>query len=148
MGPGGGSSQMVSWHFWTVMESSPQLSTLWASRILQVTQFAYPVVLLTVFLVTLMVHSIRAGSKSTTKSVGHAETDGEPVPDTPTSKLSKSSSKRETELTRAQKGLFIWLSAVLTATFIGNAVNIIVHALTQRPWWCGEAPVVSYHYIP
>ncbi|KAI9786004.1 MAG: hypothetical protein M1816_008156 [Peltula sp. TS41687] len=139
MGLGGGLSQRASWDTHAIMELSSSLPAPWVSRILQVVQFAYPITLLLVYLATLMVHSIRAGSKSTESSTEDEEADGHPVPGTPTS---IPVSKRETELTRAQKALFVWLSAVVTATFVGNAVNIIVHALVQRPWWCGEAPVI------
>ncbi|KFY00317.1 hypothetical protein O988_03355, partial [Pseudogymnoascus sp. VKM F-3808] len=38
--------------------------------------------------------------------------------------------------------LFCWLSVGLIGTFVGNIVNIVVHAVSDRRdgWWCGEAP--------
>lgn len=136
---------MVSWDRYTAMKSSPSHASHSASsaaRILQVTQSAYPILLLIVFLVTLTVHGIRAGSKSKAKATntGHAESNGGVL------KNIENANQHDMDPTRAQKALFLWLSVILTTTFIGDAVNIIVHALMQRPWWCGEAPVVSHHY--
>ena len=42
-----------------------------------------------------------------------------------------------------QKALFDWLTVAVIATLVGNAINIVVHALTNPPWWCGEATAVS-----
>jgi hypothetical protein len=45
--------------------------------------------------------------------------------------------------------LFLYLSIGLLATFVANAINIIVHALTasEDGWWCGEATAVSGNEI-
>ena len=108
-----------------------------ASRFLHFTHFAYPVILLTVFLVAFVVHSINTNSKKYTGD------DGKPLLRTTGSDGSTSARKKDTSFTPLQKAAFNWLSIALIATFVGNAASVIVHALVQRPWWCGDATAVS-----
>ncbi|KAA8910126.1 hypothetical protein FN846DRAFT_1007157 [Sphaerosporella brunnea] len=53
--------------------------------------------------------------------------------------------KREDErrLNAIQKGVMNWLLAGVLATLVANAVNVIMHALTNHNWWCGKDYVIS-----
>ena len=115
--------------------------------LLNVTHFNYPWVLLVVFLTAFVTNSILSAEPS-------LETVNEPVVTGPGGKPLPRSAKKAKEakekrklkdFTPGRKLLFIWLSAGVISTFVANAVNIIVHALTKREngWWCGEATAVS-----
>ena len=42
-----------------------------------------------------------------------------------------------------RKGAMNWIFAGVLVTLVGNATNVILHALTKRGWWCGKDYVVS-----
>lgn len=114
-------------------------------NILHYTHFAYPLVLLVVFLVAFVAHSIvtsRARNSVSPRS-NLTGPGGKPLP--PTSRpLSNGPPRPANEgFGKIRSLLFCWLSIGLIATFIGNAVNIIVHAIVERKdgWWCGQAAV-------
>jgi hypothetical protein len=111
----------------------------------KVLQYAYPTVMLLFFLVAFTARSIISSnsnsnvSKPTTLGPG-----GKPLPATdPTRNFVKR--QIDDDVTHSQKLVFGWLSVAAACTFVGNAINVIVHALYARKdqWWCGQAPVVG-----
>lgn len=125
------------------------VSNATAQRILNVVQYAYPVVLLFVFLCAFTIRSVL---------VARAASASEPAPDDSPNILGPGGKilprkrvlidKAQTaflDFSRPRKLLFNWLSVAATATFFANSVNVLVHALVARQenWWCGQAAVVS-----
>jgi hypothetical protein len=115
-------------------------------RILLVLHYAYPIILLAFFLVVFTARSIRSASNASSilEPVTQSGPGGKPLPNTdPTRNAPKS--KTKDDVTRSQKLLFEWVSVAVGLTFIGNSINVIVHALYSRKeeWWCGQAVVVS-----
>jgi hypothetical protein len=113
--------------------------------VVTVLQYAYPIVMLLFFLVAFTARSIISSnsnsnvSKPTTLGPG-----GKPLPATdPTRNFVKR--QIDNDVTRSQKLVFGWLSVAAAGTFVGNAINVIVHALYARKdqWWCGQAQVVG-----
>ena len=116
--------------------------------LLDVVHFHFPWVLLLIFLVAFVTNSI-ASAESAAEATGPVVTGpgGKPLP--------RSTKKREEEQERLRrkrldfspirKLVFYYLSTGVIVTFIANAVNIVIHALTKRDngWWCGEATAVS-----
>ena len=57
----------------------------------------------------------------------------------------------EKRLGALRKALMNWLLAGVLLTLVANAANVIMHALTNRHWWCGKAYVVRtslFVYLP
>jgi hypothetical protein len=116
--------------------------------LLEVVHFHFPWVLLLLFIVAYMVHSV-ATAESSAEPAGPTVTGpgGKPLP--------RSAKKREEEEERLRrkrqdfsplrKLVFYYLSAGVIVTFVANAANIVIHALTKREegWWCGEPMAVS-----
>lgn len=50
----------------------------------------------------------------------------------------------ERRLAPVRKAVLNWLLAGVLVTLVGNAVNVILHALAKRGWWCGEDYVVRF----
>lgn len=123
--------------------SSAPPSTLPA--VVHYTQFAYPLALLVVFFAAFIAHGIATAQTGPAVSSRSNLTGpgGKPLP--PTSRLSSPGSEKDEGFGNTKNILFCWLSIGLIATFIGNTVNIVVHAVTEREsgWWCGQAAVVS-----
>lgn len=114
--------------------------------LLKTVHFHYPWVLLLVFLVSFVTHSI-VNAESSTASIEPTVTGpgGKPLPRRlKKSKEDKEKLKRQ-DFSHARKLVFMYLSACIILTFIASAANIIVHALSKREegWWCGEATAVS-----
>lgn len=117
-----------------------------AQTVLDYLHFASPITLFVVFLVAFIAHSIATASKDETLSPQQHQTGpgGKPLPRT-TSPAAKAKAKSKTlDFSPRRKLLFILLSITLIATFVGNTVLVIVHALTHRKenWWCGQGVVV------
>ncbi|KAF2708181.1 hypothetical protein K504DRAFT_382379 [Pleomassaria siparia CBS 279.74] len=113
-------------------------------NIVKVMHYSYPIFMLLFFLAVFTARSIVATNsntnvfKPTTKGPG-----GKPLPATdPTRNFVKR--QVNDDVTRSQKLVFGWLSIAAASTFVGNAINIIVHALYSRKhgWWCGQATVI------
>jgi hypothetical protein len=101
----------------------------------------YPLVLLVLFLGALLAHGILTSSENQTISRPPRTVTGpggKPLPDT---RSAKNTGERRPTFSFSQKLAFIWLSAGLLASFLGNGGEIVVHALSKE-WWCGEATVV------
>lgn len=120
-------------------------------NILYYTHFWYPLALLALFLTAFVTNSIKSApgkpavsAKSTILGPG-----GKPLPVHGGSRASspdKAAQKTE-GFGKTRSVLFCWLSVGLIATFIGNIINIIAHALAEREngWWAGESAVVCCH---
>jgi len=119
-----------------------------AQRLLNVTQYAYPVVLLVTFLIAFTVRSILVARKSDNKSEeadeSHAGPGGKSLPPRQSKSVDKDKGGDD-DFSKSRKLLFNTLSVIVCATFVASAADIIVHALIKREegWWCGQAPVVS-----
>lgn len=117
-----------------------------AQALLDITHFNYPWILLVIFLAAFVTNSILSAepSSATVESIVTGP-GGKPLP--PSAKKSKAAKeeKKLEDFSQGRKLLFIWLSAGVIITFVANATNIVVHALTKREngWWCGEATAVS-----
>ncbi|KAF2494298.1 hypothetical protein BU16DRAFT_528418 [Lophium mytilinum] len=113
-------------------------------RTLLVLQFAYPVILLFFFLLAFTIRSIRSASNATLNCEPVVSgPGGKPLPNTdPTRNAPKG--KVKDDVTRSQKLLFEWVSIGVALTFIGNFINVIVHAIYSREeeWWCGQSVVI------
>ena len=121
--------------------------------LLDVVHFHFPWVLLLIFLIAFVANGV-ASAESSAETVGPVVTGpgGKPLP--------RSTKKREEEQERLRrkrldfsplrKLLFYYLSAGVIVTFVANAANIVIHALTKREegWWCGEPTAVSGSWIP
>jgi hypothetical protein len=123
---------------------SPLIPTIWAERIIHYTQFIYPIILLLVFVVGFAIHGvITAGNDPTSPPPPNVTgPGGKPLP---TRRPSRTKVPQKENVNVVKRLLFIWIGFGLVATFIGNAINIVVHALVKRRdgWWCGEATAVS-----
>ncbi|PVH90202.1 hypothetical protein DM02DRAFT_683772, partial [Periconia macrospinosa] len=105
--------------------------------------YAYPVLLLVSFLAAFTTRSILASNsnanitKPTTTGPG-----GKPLPATdPTRNFVKKTVRDD--VTRSQKLVFNWLSVFAAATFVGNSVIAIVHAVSHnQEWWAGKHVVI------
>jgi len=126
------------------------VSVATAQRLLNVTQYAYPMVLLVTFLVAFTTRSILVARKVDKISEEPQESCAGPGGKSLPPRQSKSADKDkggdfDFSKSRTRRLLFSWLSVIVCATFVASAADIIVHALVKREegWWCGQAPVVS-----
>ncbi|PQE21831.1 hypothetical protein CJF31_00007677 [Rutstroemia sp. NJR-2017a BVV2] len=69
---------------------------------------------------------------------------GKPLPRSARKSEEEKRKRKSQDFSPVRKLLFLWLSAGILATFLGNAINIVVHALDKREngWWCGEATAI------
>jgi hypothetical protein len=120
--------------------------TTTAKVLLDLTHFNYPWVLLIIFLVAFVTNSILTAEPSS-EVIGPVVTGpgGKPLPRSAKKSKEEKERRKQKDFSPGRKLVFIWLSAGLITTFIANAVNIVVHALTKREngWWCGESTAVS-----
>jgi ATP-binding cassette, subfamily B, vacuolar membrane transporter HMT1/ACLQ len=126
----------------SVPVSDPWLSAKIASRILLYAHFAYPLIVLVFFLAAFTANSIWTASEVAEPSNSNGP-GGKPLPANKNTDSLRKLRKQQLEVGPLQKAVFNWLSIAVIATFVGNAVNVIVHALTERGWWCGESVAVS-----
>ena len=123
-----------------------------AESIIYYTHFTYPIALLVLFITSLAVDGIVSSSTDSTISSSGTSTPavtgpgGKPLPKN--NRINRAGKSR-TGFSHTKKLLFCYLSVGLVASFICNAVNIIVHALADRDkgWWCGESTAVSIYVI-
>jgi hypothetical protein len=128
----------------TVQSMSSLLSNKRADAILYYTHFAYPIVLLFLFIIAFAAHGIVTANTNSGFSAPLTVTGpgGKPLPN---SLPLREKRKKQPTFNYMKRLVFVWLSIGQIATFLGNTANIVVHALTQRKdgWWCGEATAVS-----
>lgn len=132
---------MSWWSFPFLLGSKPKVSSQNAQRILNFFHFGSPIILIIFFLTAFTVHSIATASTDTaTKPLEQTGPGGKPLP----SSKKRPKEKNVLDFSPARKLLFNWLSAGAAATFVGNAIVVIIHALVARKnnWWCGEAVAI------
>lgn len=120
------------------------------TKVLDLTHFNYPWVLLLVFLIAFITNSVLTVEPSET-TVGPTVTGpgGKPLPTSARNSKEEKEKQKRKDFSRGRKLLFLYFSAGVIATFIANGVNIIVHALTksENGWWCGEATAVIQYLL-
>jgi len=130
---------------------STTVSVFRAQRVLDITHYAYPLILLVAFLVAFTARSIIVSSLGRKKAVEEPEQrtgpGGKPLPPR-AKKPTEQNVNDDLDFSKPRKLLFNWLSVFLCFTFVVNAADVIAHALIKREegWWCGQAPVVCYNW--
>ena len=123
--------------------SKPWVSNKTAQDILVYIHFSSPIILLAFFLIAFTAHSIVTASKDDVVQPDANQTGpgGKPLPQ----KTRGKPIAKPLDFSRARKLAFDWLSAGAVATFLGNAVVVILHAVIKRKdnWWCGESVAVG-----
>ncbi|KAI9828529.1 MAG: hypothetical protein M1819_006585 [Sarea resinae] len=117
-----------------------------AHDILVYTQFSYSIVLLVVFLFAFTLHSIITAPNDSVIGASEVQTGpgGKPLPRSASQISKKKGEVAALDFTPARKLLFDWLSVGILATFLADAINVIVHALTHRKeqWWSGQSVAI------
>ncbi|KAA8567666.1 hypothetical protein EYC84_008139 [Monilinia fructicola] len=118
--------------------------TYTTSTILDLTHFNYPWILLVVFLISFITHSILTAEPSDQSGPMLTGPGGKPLPRSVRRTRQDKDKLKLQDFSPVRKLLFLWLSAGILVTFLGNAINIVVHALDKREngWWCGEATAI------
>jgi ATP-binding cassette, subfamily B, vacuolar membrane transporter HMT1/ACLQ len=128
----------------TAQDMKSGISNGRANAVIYYTQFAYPIVLLFLFIIAFAAHGIITANNESGPAVTLTVTGpgGKPLPNTPPP---RSRRPKKHGFNRMKRLVFVWISIGQILTFLGNAVNIVVHALAEREsgWWCGEATAVS-----
>jgi len=136
----------------STMQSDLEAITVSVSRVqrvLDVTHYAYPLILLVAFLVAFTARSVIVSSlgrkKPVEEPVQKTGPGGKALPPS-VKKPEEQSSNNDLDFSKSRKLLFNWLSVFLCFTFLVNAADIVAHALIKREegWWCGQAPVVCH----
>ena len=121
------------------------LSNSAAQAILTHTHFSSPIVLLAIFLITFVWHSIASTTTANSNQTRPLGPGGKPLPRglSPSAKAKRAS--QIVDFSPGRKQTFTWLSALLIFTFVGNGILVVLQALLKRKenWWCGESVVVS-----
>ena len=125
--------------------SGPWLSNEQAARILLYTHFSYPIVLLAVFLVAFVLHSILTAPRDTAVAGSQIKRGpgGKPLPQNTASSDQDHKNKQTLDFSVGQKLCYNWLSVALIVTFLADAIAIVAHALKEKPWWCGQSVAVG-----
>jgi ATP-binding cassette, subfamily B, vacuolar membrane transporter HMT1/ACLQ len=116
--------------------------------LLDVVHFHYAWVLFVVFLAAFIANSILSAEPSSeSKEPVLTGPGGKPLPRSTRKTKEECEKKKLKDFSPGRKLLFFYLSAGLLATFVANAANIVIHALTESEngWWCREATAVSGH---
>ncbi|ESZ98407.1 putative Heavy metal tolerance protein [Sclerotinia borealis F-4128] len=118
--------------------------TYTTATILDLTHFNYPWILLVVFLASFITHSILTAEYSDESGPMLTGPGGKPLPRSVRKTKQDRDKLKSQDFSPVRKLLFLWLSAGILVTFLGNAINIVVHALDKREngWWCGEATAI------
>jgi hypothetical protein len=122
--------------------------TFTETDLLDVVHLHYAWVLFVVFIAAYVTNIILAAEPSSeAKGPVLLGPGGKPLPRSVARKKKEERERRKKlkDFSRGRKLLFLYLSIGLLATFVVNAINIIIHALTksENGWWCGEATAVS-----
>lgn len=130
--------------------SSNGTGTYTTATILDLTHFNYPWILLVVFLISFITHSILTAESADETGPMLTGPGGKPLPRSVRRTKKDKDKLTLQDFSPVRKLLFLWLSAGVLGTFLGNAINIVVHALDKREngWWCGEATAVSIAFAP
>ena len=132
-----------------VSSTQPWVSNQTAQRILTTTQNAYSPIILAIFLVSFMIHSIVTASQKTTLEPSPTQfgPGGKPLPRKSPKPSRSSLNAEQLNFSPRTQFIFRWLSVGVLLTFFLNAVNVISHTIVERGsnWWCGQATVVSFN---
>ncbi|PBP27904.1 heavy metal tolerance protein precursor [Diplocarpon rosae] len=118
-----------------------------STQLLDLVHFYSSSALFLVFIVAFVTNSVLSAEQAT-ENLGPVRLGpgGKPLPRSSARKSQEEleRKKKDKDFSRGRKWLFFYLSAALLATFVANAVNIIIHALseTEQGWWCGEATAI------
>ena len=126
--------------------SSNGTSTSPTTALLEAVHFNYPWIIVAVFLVAFLANSILTAETSNTSNAPTVTgPGGKPLPGSAKKAKEEREKRKSEDFSPARKFVFIYLSVGVIITFIGNAINIVIHALSEREngWWCGEATAVS-----
>ncbi len=136
----------------SAIDSRPWVSKSAAQEVLLYTHFSYPIILLAVFLIAFTAHSVLTASKDATVAACPDQTGpgGKPLPRNTAPSAKEQLQKQALDFSPRRKLVFHWLSLGIVVTFVGNAANVIFHALYKREdnWWCGESVAVSNLLLP
>jgi hypothetical protein len=126
----------------TVKIANPWISIPRAEDVLYYTHFAYPIVLFFLFVALFAAHGILTASTDSTRPAPLTITGpgGKPLPNTPPPRTKR---PKKPVFNDVKRIVFKCLHIGLIFTFGGNALNICLHALANRGWWCGEATAAS-----
>ena len=120
----------------------PWVSNETAQGVLVSTHFASPLIILVVFLVAFITHSVITAPRTAITQDATPQTGpgGKPLP----KKTRSCKDNLGLDFNPTRKKLFIGLSVGSILTFVASAALIIIHALWDREenWWCGQAAVV------
>ncbi len=128
--------------FATVKMASLWITNHQAEDVLYYVHFSYPIVLFFLFVALFAAHGILTASTDSTRPAPLTVTGpgGKPLPNTPPPRTKRP----KKPVFNGVKGIvFKCLHIGLIFTFGGNVLNICLHALSDRGWWCGEATAVS-----
>ena len=122
--------------------------TFTETDLLDVVHLHYAWVLFVVFIAAYVTNIILAAEPSSeAKGPVLLGPGGKPLPPSVARKNKEERERRKKlkDFSRGRKLLFLYLSVGLLATFVVNAINIIIHALSksENGWWCREATAVS-----
>ncbi|CAG8903437.1 unnamed protein product [Penicillium egyptiacum] len=119
-------------------------SAIAAHALLQYLRFGYPPVLLAILFVVFLVHSSQVAKNAGRNTKVQYGPGGKPLPRR-TRIMMAVARDLPAELERNKsKGWFVWLSLLVLATYIADAVIHMTHAMISKSeqWWCGQAAVV------
>jgi len=68
---------------------------------------------------------------------------GKPLPRSARKTREERERKKLKDFSPGRKQFFFYLSIALLGTFIANGTTIVLHALTEEGWWCGQSLAVS-----
>lgn len=126
---------------------TPPSANLALKALLRRLHYAYPIALLVIFLFAFTVRGVRASSNHNSNPGHDAQPTtgpgGKPLPPSDPNKNAPKPAGKD-DVSKTQKRVFEWLSAVAAVTFVANAAVVISHALYARKegWWCGQHVVV------
>lgn len=128
----------------TVDDSGSNLSRQTLVDLLRYIHYTYPMLLLVLFVTAFAIHTAVSSSSSrpVSSTSNFTGPGGKPLP-TKGSTNSPNKKPKDQGFGVIRSLLFCWLSVGLIVTFLGNALNVIVHALTDKDgWWCGKSTTV------
>ena len=126
--------------------TEPWVSNRTAHAVSTYAHYISPALLLVVFLTAFVARSILTSAKldKLKAATEHTGPGGKALPRTNSPAAKEKLQSQTLDFSPGRKLLFTCLSVLLLLTFAGNAVIVILHALTYREenWWCGPSFVV------
>jgi ATP-binding cassette, subfamily B, vacuolar membrane transporter HMT1/ACLQ len=115
-----------------------------ARELLVMLDFTYPVIIVALFLLLFVAHSIYTAPKIEAPTVTDVlGPGGKPLP-----RKKKFRASPVLEFGPSQQAMFKWISGLLILTFAADAVLTFAHVIADRQdgWWCGKHFVVRPAY--